>query len=321
MKSPLFIGFEGLEPEWDRLERMNPLGVVLFQRNLESLEQVKELCHGIHNACPGTVIAIDQEGGRVNRLAHLLPAFPAPPEWKDEKTSFLAGKTMGSMLQALGIDMNFAPAIDLDYGEGDNALQGRYLGAQPSLVATLADAYLKGLTQSGCMGCLKHFPGLGTTKVDSHFHLPVFGIDKESWLKEEEQVYRMLFRGNWKSIPIMLAHCVVPFWNNEISSASSFAVNHLREIGSDGLLLTDDLEMKAVPESEWEIFCRNSLNAGVDLLMVCRSMDRAETLFDLCRSHQAKGPSAEERLNRHRTQVQVEALSLNEALDAWNQFV
>ena len=225
-KSPLFVGFEGLEPDWHMLRNINPLGVVFFQRNLESLKQIQELSRKIHSECPGTIIAIDQEGGRVNRLSHLLPEFPAPPSWEDEAGSYQAGKIMGAMLSALHIDMNFAPAVDMDYGEQDNALNGRLLGHEVHRVVSMADAYLQGLNSSGCMGCIKHFPGLGTTKLDSHFFLPEFRGDQRNWEKEEGAVYRQLLGGKWSSVPVMLAHCVMPFWENQIASSSSLAEGH-----------------------------------------------------------------------------------------------
>ena len=316
-KTPLFVGFEGLEPDWKAYKSINPLGIVLFQRNLESLEQVVSLCDQIHVDLPGTVIAIDQEGGRVNRLSHLLPAFPAPPAWGSPDISFRAGQTMGLMLQALHIDMNFAPAVDLDYGEEDNALQGRLLGSNIQKVVAQADAYLQGLSDSGCMGCLKHFPGLGTTRQDSHFFLSEYNGDHKSWIREEGAIYKQLLGRKWSPIPVMLAHCVIPFWENQVASSSARAVSALRSMGSTGLLLTDDLEMKAVPEKQIESFCQSSLSAGVDALMVCRSLELAQTLSRLLTGFPN---DAQKKLMMHKDQCQLKKVDLAEAITAWGEF-
>jgi beta-N-acetylhexosaminidase len=316
-KSPLFLGFEGLEPDWKAFTTMNPLGVVLFQRNLESLEQIQGLCDKIHRDLPGSIIAVDQEGGRVNRLDHLLPPFSAPPVWHDEATSRLAGKTMAEMLNALGIDMNFAPAIDLDYGEEDNALQGRLLGNDVDTVVRLSDAYLHGLMSAGCMGCIKHFPGLGTTHCDSHFFLPEFGGTEDEWNREEAEVYRKLFSMGWNHVPVMVAHCVIPFWENQVASCSPVAMKHLRAMGSTGLVMTDDLEMKAVSEDELEGFARSSLQAGIDALMVCRSLEKAERLAGVCKEFTTP---AMKRLELHQKEVIPKTTELARALDSWNAF-
>ncbi|PIE90477.1 MAG: hypothetical protein CR997_05910 [Acidobacteria bacterium] len=317
-KSPLFVGFEGLEPDWLSLKEINPLGVVLFQRNLDALEQIQDVCRKIHDTCPGSVIAIDQEGGRVNRLSHLLPPFPAPPTWKNAKDCYDAGYTMGRALRALDIDMNFAPAVDLDYGEDDNALQGRLLGNRPEKVVEFSDAYLRGLTAAGCMGCIKHFPGLGTTKVDSHLFLPKYRGTYKTWQQEEAAVYKGLLAGKWSAVPVMMAHCIIPFWENQIASSSALAVENLRAMGSTGLIMTDDLEMKAVPEDELEPFCRRSLKAGVDILMVCQSKTKAERMFEWSKDHPSR---AQEKLKAHRAQCQdIKPIGLAELEPLWTSF-
>jgi len=284
MVCPIIVGFQGLEPDWSWLKRVNPAGVILFTRNLESVEHLLDLTARLHREQPGCVVAIDEEGGRVHRLRPLLGEFPGPAVWRDGADARHHGQVMGAMLAALGIDLNFAPVVDLDYGRTGNALDQRYLGKVVDQVVEKAAGYLAGLRSSGVEGCLKHFPGLGSTLPDSHYALPELCLDEAAWQAGEGRIYSDLAGRGLNDVPLMLAHVQVPFWGGEISSLSARAVQAARALGHKGLLLTDDLEMKALPQGDLPGLGLAALRAGLDLLIVCHEADRIEAIADRLKS-------------------------------------
>ncbi len=313
---PIIVGFEGAEPDWDWLEQIRPTGVILFTRNLNSIEQVRLLCQRLRTLRPRPFIAIDMEGGRVNRLQHLIGQFPSMPQAVSSSACFEAGTRMGQLLASLGIDIDFAPVVDLDYGQLSNGLQGRTLGSDPAKVAEHAIEFVTGLNQFGVAGCFKHFPGLGTTVPDSHLSLPTFQGSYSEWDQGEGEVYRLLAAKGQSQVPVMLAHCVMPFWQGEVASWSSKSMQALKSIGWQGITMTDDLEMKAIDEETITSTAARALRAGVDLVMVCRSkpiIDQMVAFLDQspdCRS-------ARSGFIPHASPVDV---SFEEALKGWRSF-
>ena len=169
----LIVGFEGAEltvAERKILRRLKPGGVILFQRNIASGEQLHALVADLRALCGETVLYVDAEGGRVDRLRNVVGPAPTASALAEARPAVArqAGRWIGLALRHFGFDVDFAPVVDLDRGELDNALDGRYLGATPRAVAARGRAFLDGLQSAGVAGCLKHFPGLGAARMDTH---------------------------------------------------------------------------------------------------------------------------------------------------------
>lgn len=322
---PIMIGFEGDEPDLAWMQAIRPAAVILFARNIHSAEQVRSLTASLRRLNPSPVVAIDEEGGRVHRLESALGPFPAPPSWQDESHAHLAGSTMGMMLNALGIHINLAPVVDLNLKQADNALQHRTLGKDPQTVARLAAAHARGLRSQGIVPCFKHFPGLGSTEVDSHLSLPTLALSESNWRRNEATVYSILAQTGMQDEPVMLAHCRIPFWNHEIASVSPRAVQALRSMGMRGPLLTDDLEMKALDQSRLPDLACQALDAGLDLVLVCRDAHKVQDVASGVQTHMARHPHLTDRWQRQfqclRPATMEPSVTLDAAQSAWHHFV
>jgi beta-N-acetylhexosaminidase len=270
------------------LSRWQPGGIVLFRRNLETGAQVQELVGGLRRLLPEAVLAIDCEGGRVDRLRDLLGPSPAAEllARRPAAAAERAGRWMGRALRLFDLDLDFAPVVDLDCGASDNAVDGRYLGATSAAVTCRAGAFLRGLGAAGVGGCLKHFPGLGAAAADTHFHTAVvrLGIDRRPAggglpgapatletleTSETSATSDPSAAGTCRSaglaphlepygelLPeagaVMVAHAVYPEIDalERPASLSPPVIGGLLRgrLGFDGLCFSDDLEMKALDE-------------------------------------------------------------------------
>lgn len=274
----LMIGLSGAEltrEEENLLSRFSPGGVILFRRNIAAPEQVAALCSRVHDLCRWPpLIAIDQEGGVVDRLRDLLSTtiFPHELTAKEDPGKMISyGEIVGQLLVSLGIDLNLAPVVDLDFSSADNALQDRYWGSDASAVSEAAGAFLKGLNAGGVKGCLKHFPGLGRANVDSHRALPIV----QATLNELMDNDLVPFFNLAKDVPVvMTAHCRFVDVDGEKgppASASPAVYRLLRQqIGFAGIAMTDDLEMGALDlYPSFADRMAAALNAGADMIPVC----------------------------------------------------
>jgi beta-N-acetylhexosaminidase len=286
----LLIGLEGHELSGEEeylLSEYSPGGVILFGRNIGTAEQAAGLCAKVHELCElPPIIAIDQEGGLVDRLRRLLSTTISPVELATygtpgEITRY--GEITGCMLRALGINLNLAPVVDICLSSEDNGLQGRQWGVNSESVAGRAEAFLAGMTECGIPGCLKHFPGLGRARVDSHKELPVVTSSREDLLSIDMVPYRKLVAG----VPVVLvAHCRYIYIDGEDGPPASTSPNIYRllreEIGFEGIAMTDDIEMGAL--DVYPVFTDRlaaALNAGADLLPICNDPLRISAAFEL----------------------------------------
>jgi len=264
------------------LADLAPAGIVLFRRNLRSPAQTAELILGLRETCRDTIlVAVDLEGGPVNRLAPLhpalsrLPAARAQTLWQLERLQEV-WQAVGATLSALGFDVDFAPVVDLDGGDGGNAIGPRSYGTDPGAVTDRAAAVLRGLDAAGIAGCLKHFPGLGETDRDTHAELAVCRASQERLWRHHAQPFRRLAG---EAPLVMSAHAHYPCVDGAEPLPASFSsrlmTGWLRErIGFEGLLVSDDLEMGAIsgalPPGERAL---RTLAAGADLALFCRDLD------------------------------------------------
>lgn len=284
------LGIPGPEPsrEDERAIRdLRPSTFILFTRNLRSAAQARDLAAALREISERPVLlAVDQEGGRVNRLQSLLPGLPLPTAHLlaglgPAAVRSFAGAT-GRALAGLDLDWNLAPVLDLDRPGSTNGIGDRAFGTDPGAVAEMAGAFLEGLAESGTLACLKHFPGLGNTALDTHLDLAVCERgEKLLWTEDVEPYRRLVARAD----AVMVGHAAYPgvTGREDLPAGQSGRIvgEWLRErLGFEGAVLSDDLEMGALSRSPDEENARAALAAGCDLLLFCHRADRARRSRD-----------------------------------------
>lgn len=281
----LCVGFPGRELPAVLAQRLRDDalgGVILFKRNVGTIDEVAALVSEVHAASPSRtpLVAIDQEGGRVARLG--APIVKLPPmrrlaEQNDPALTERAGRVLGAQLAACGINVDFAPVLDVDTNPDNPIIGDRSFGRDAETVITHALAFARGLQASGVASCGKHFPGHGDTDLDSHLALPRIAHDRARLDRVELAPFRAA-RGVVPSI--MTAHVVFDALDREVPATLSKRVitGLLREeLGYDGVIVSDDLEMKAVFD-RWGVAesAVRAIEAGCDLVLVCSRLDLVE---------------------------------------------
>ena len=300
----LMVGFEGVHPSAQirsLIEERGIGGVILFQRNCKDADQVQNLCRRLQETSKvGLLIGIDQEGGRVMRLREdkfLLPSAREltrfPPEEVETKAEFLAKR-----LHEAGINLNFAPVLDVDSNPDNPVIADRSFGTDPQTVARYALAFAQGQKKAKVISCGKHFPGHGDTDTDSHLELPVVRHPRERLDAVELPPFREAIQAGFDML--MSAHVLYPALDAEEPATCSPAIlrNLLRlEMGFNGVIVSDDLEMKAIAGRDTPSdLALKLVMAGVDLLLVCRDTDLATELHEALMSHVKAGRIPEERI-------------------------
>ncbi len=289
----------------DALAELRPAGAILFARNLRSPAQTADLIAGIRESVAAPLfLALDQEGGRVNRLREIEPLFHRLPPGRVQ-AGWGAGRiqavwaAVGHALAALGVDVDFHPIVDLDDGPGLNAIGDRSFGVAAEPVAAVAGAVLAGLEQAGIAGCLKHFPGLGGSDLDTHVALATSPLSAEDLWERHLLPYRALAA---EAPMVMTAHAHYPAVDGDAPRPATFSrtlvTGWLRgRIGFDGLAISDDLEMGAVAsgagpaERAWR-----ALEAGCDLALFCHGLDAPRRARDEIARRIAAGDLPEDRV-------------------------
>ncbi|HEY7208123.1 MAG TPA: glycoside hydrolase family 3 N-terminal domain-containing protein [Gaiellaceae bacterium] len=271
-------GFPGHEPpEWLlRLLDAGLGGVVLFAWNVASPEQVRSLTDALRARSPELLIGLDEEGGDVTRLeaaeGSSYPGNLALGVVDDTELTCAVAAAMGGDLARAGVNLNLAPVADVNTNPRNPVIGVRSFGSDPELVARHVVAFVEGTQSQGVAACAKHFPGHGDTSVDSHLALPTAGGDLEAAL--------VPFRAAVDAgvVAVMPGHLLVPGLDDELPASLSFrAVSGLLrgELGFDGLVVSDALEMQAVSASFGvEESAVLALAAGVDAL--CLGHDLGE---------------------------------------------
>lgn len=282
-------------------------GVVLFAWNLEKtiegtkkgIDEIRKLAE--QNLRVPLFISTDQEGGRVLRIRRGMTPFPdaaAMGEVADPFKSFLVGKYMGIELKALGINMNFAPV--LDFGGDRSFLKNRTWGKSEIEVANYPIHFMRGLHSSGVLAVAKHFPGHGSTEVDSHFAQPVLNKSlQELW---DEDLYPFQSAVSEGAMAMMTAHVTYPKIDEE---PASFSKKFLQEIlrdrmGFQGIVITDDLEMDGAKSDRvgYGELAVKSLEAGSDMILLVWSKSRQEQVLKAVKEAVTSGRLSEEWLNK-----------------------
>lgn len=294
---PLMIGLSGLEPTAEEKEWLDhPLvgGVILFRRNVESPDQVEELVRSLRgHRRPAPLLAVDQEGGRVQRLTRGMTGLPPLGDIgrlydrEPKRALSLAedhGWLMAAEVRAAGLDLSFAPVVDLD--RGSTVIGDRAFHADPGSVSALAERYVTGMRRAGMAATAKHFPGHGSVAADSHHELPVDQRPLGDLMGADLVPFAHLIAHDLPGI--MAAHVVYP----EIDDLpASFSSTWLREIlrdrlGYRGAVFSDDLCMAgAAGIGDVARRARRSLEAGCDMALVCEP-DAVPGLLDRLAPHE-----------------------------------
>lgn len=309
---PIMADVAGLtlsDEERDRLRHPMLGGIILFARNCESPEQVADLVAEIKAVRqPSLLVGIDQEGGRVQRLRKgvtNLPPMAAIGRWVDmqgiESGRTLAhdlGRLLGLEMRALGLDLSFAPVLDL--GKGISQVIGdRAFHAKPETVAALARCFWEGMRVVGLQGVGKHFPGHGSVAADSHTDIPVDTRTFEIVASQDLTPFQALVAAG---IPgIMPAHVVFPAIDAQAAGFSSFWLQQVlrKRLGFQGCIFSDDLSMAgAAVAGSIEARTASALAAGCDMLLVCNDPVAAEQACDAVTPQ----PNQAHRLERMRGQ-------------------
>lgn len=260
------------------LSLLKPAGVVFFRANFladapydEWLAVHRKLVSDIreHIGRDEVLFCVDHEGGGVLRAPLPITPFAYARRWKPHAAD--VGRAMGAELASLGFNVNFAPVLDVNSNPDNPVIGQRAFGATPQEVSEAARPFLHAMQAEGVLGCLKHFPGHGDTAVDSHYGLPVVDIDAATFRARELAPFRELARGEARMI--MTAHIVFPQIDPGTPATMSKVILQdilRRELGFEGVVVSDDLGMKAIstmldrPETSLKL-----ANAGCDLMCMC----------------------------------------------------
>lgn len=292
--SQLFLwGFEGvsLSQEMKRLLReYPPAGVILFRRNLENKDQIRGLTRELRQAAGRPIlIGIDEEGGRVGRLPDPLEHFPPAATYGEgyRKTKRLnpilrSARRLGRQLRLLGINTDFAPVLDVNSNPKNPIIGDRAFSENPAIVAKTAVAFYEGLKSVGIVACGKHFPGHGDTATDSHLELP--RVDRSK--KDLGEVELVPFRAAiCQHIPLLMTAHVI-YKALDPAKPATFSKKILmdllrKKLGYQGLVVSDDLHMKAVSAKHSLVESSVlSLAAGVDLVLICREGEKGGEIVE-----------------------------------------
>jgi beta-N-acetylhexosaminidase len=298
----------------DFLEELNPGGICLFARNIKTLEQTRDLLEKIREILPiEPILSLDQEGGFVDRLRRVISPSPSANSIRkngDLTTAREFGELTAEILSILGFNMNFAPVLDIETKESlSNGLNMRSFGRSAGEVFGYSSAYLFGLQSKKILGCLKHFPGLGATKIDSHDELPLVTLSYEELARSDispyaEFFYRSNTHENNKIHAVMVGHAAYPELEPEknivpASLSKTIVTDLLRgKLNYKGLVLTDDLEMGAILK-HYSIAeaTKLSFEAGQDMFLICSNTELALEAHQLLLSEFKNGRLSLQRLD------------------------
>lgn len=287
-----YIGLPGTELDDEAralVKEVQPGGIIIFGRNVASPEQLRKLLDDVRELLPvSPLVGVDQEGGLVDRLRKIFTPMPSARtirEHGDLAGARSLGRITGEALRILGFNMNFAPVMSIMTEERDllsNGLYSRSFGRSPGEVLGYTTVYLRGLQETGMIGCLKHFPGIGAGEVDSHEQMPMVTLSQEDLMAQDLAPYIELFQRKDDRVRcVMVSHGGFP--NIDIkkgvtggllepASLSHNIVTNLlrRELGYQHLVVTDDLEMGAIAKHcDIESATVRAFMAGEDMFLIC----------------------------------------------------
>jgi beta-N-acetylhexosaminidase len=270
----LWIGLPGpeIDDETSMLLEAGVGGVVLFSHNISGASQVRRLAGELRSRATRPLrVAIDHEGGHIVRIGAPLTRFPsamAIGATGSEELAAAVGRAMGRELAAIGFDVNLAPVLDVAADPRNPSVGTRSFGSSPALVARLGSAFIRGLRAAGVAATAKHFPGHGRTPIDSHVDLPVLEGGIDALQLTDLPPFRAAIEADVDLV--MASHLVVDGLTDGLpASLSSRAMIDLlrRDLGFDGLVVTDALRMGALADHDLPAACVRAVAAGADVVM------------------------------------------------------
>ena len=282
------VGFTGtsVPPEMQSLLDRGVAGATLFKRNFQTGPQFADLCAELKTRANRPFLtSVDQEGGRVVRLAEPFTPLPAMRSIGQSETPESARRmaaVIGRELRLANIDMNFAPVLDVDTNPANPVIGDRSFGSSPALVAEMGTAWIEGLQSAGIAACGKHFPGHGDTAQDSHLELPRLSHSLKRLHEIELPPFIAAARAGVAAI--MTAHILFEAIDPDVPATMSPAVltGLLRnQLGFKGVIVSDDLEMKAIAHhyALRDVLVRG-IRAGVNLFLICETPDLQNAAID-----------------------------------------
>jgi beta-N-acetylhexosaminidase len=285
-----------LDSETEKLfQRVQPSGFILFARNIESPAQLRKLIDGLRGLTKiEPIITIDQEGGRVSRLRLIGNEPPNAQQFRDKNDIDLIhrhGEITGRLLRLFGFNLDLCPVLDISFDDdADNSLRGRCYGKTVDQVIRNSGAFNEAMRGQGIASCGKHFPGYSAATVDAHHDLPKINRTREELDREELAVFRHFTGGDGSSSrptssvdSMMTCHGWYPCFEPDRRPAtlSHRVVSQLlrEEMGFDGLIMTDDLDMGAIlNEYGLDETIRLAIAAGNDLTMICHRISEIDSV-------------------------------------------
>ena len=278
-------------------------GFILFRENCREPDQISSLCRSLWDAAATAppFIAIDQEGGRVHRLPPPFSHFPTAAlvgATRNTDLAYRCGRATAAELRLVGINLNFAPVLDVNSNAANPIIGDRAFGAAADLVVEMSTAWVRGLRDGGIVPCGKHFPGHGDTEEDSHLALPAVDKSLEELRAVELRPFVQACADQLESL--MTAHVVYRSLDADLPATLSERVvtGLLRhQLVYDGVVFSDDMEMKAIsdnfPSSQAAAL---AARAGVDVLLFCHDLSKAVEAFERLCDEAEKDPALRARV-------------------------
>ena len=304
----IITGFDGSEynDDMDRLINEYKVGgVILFARNIEDSNQMIDLTRALqenNNNLP-LFISIDEEGGRVSRLPDDVEKFPSAFTIgliNNQQTAYENGKEIGYTLKRLGINLDYAPVLDIYSNENNTVIGDRAFSKEESIVSTMGIATMEGIEDADIIPVVKHFTGHGDTEVDSHYGLPIV-------YKTLEELRNFEFIPFVKAIEsgcdvIMVSHIIL----NEVDSSNPASLSKIvisdllrKDLEFDKVVITDDMSMGAITSiMSIEEACIKSIEAGCDILLLGNAYEEIEQVIDSIKLKIYNGEISEEHINK-----------------------
>jgi beta-N-acetylhexosaminidase len=270
-------------------------GVILFTRNYQSPEQITELVESIHKLRkPALLVAVDHEGGRVQRFREGFTCLPAIAKIGTrynidkkaaKKMAEISGWLMAIELRSVGVDFSFAPVLDVDRGVSD-VIGDRSFHSNPEVVADLAQSYLHGMHRAGMAATGKHFPGHGAVKADSHIACPVDERRFEDIYAEDVLPFERMIHAGLAGI--MPSHVVYSKVDAKPAGFSSFWLNQVlrTQLEFQGVIFSDDLSMEGASVAGDVVGrAKAALRAGCDMVLVCNAPEATVKVLDNLGEH------------------------------------
>lgn len=273
--------------ERELLRNSPPAAVVLFGRNIESVEQLRSLVAELRREAPAPLLVmVDQEGGRVDRLRPLFPGLPGADQLgaagsESEALATEAGELTGAILRYFDIDVSLAPVVDVERETPAPGVERRSFGRDSAHVTAVAGAFLRGMHARGVGGCLKHFPGIGAATADTHYGAAALTISAEELRRVDLPPFTALAN---ECRAVMVGHgsyTELPYPDRPASVNPTIIRTLLREdVGFEGLVISDDMEMHAVSDlGSFSDTAEQALVAGNDIVLFCAQVEAMPSLI------------------------------------------